>query len=228
MYRDSRTGRRTTRAASTSRGRASLMPAAGSARTAETKPLPITDKLAGLCGTACSHRSPCQRLEACWLTHCTETYPLPVTENTAGSPKHFARLFNCSSLWHTLLTLVMHTDNGASYRHLCFTGPPCKLRSSGQSTVSTQARLAAMSGVRREGAESRMIPATAFSTLSGAPTSARRRVARSSFSVLAGRHLSFPTPSAACVTALASPSKALAARLRNIVPKKMKPALLHG
>jgi len=151
-----------------------------------------------------------------------------VTEKTAGSPKHFARLFKCYSLWHT-------ADTSAAYRQRRVIQTPVLYRPSLQAQEFLaeygeykQARLAAMSGVRREGAESRMTPATAFSTLSGTPFSALCRVARSSFSVLAGRHLGDPTPSAACVTALASPSKALAARLRNIVPKKMKPALLHN
>lgn len=77
-----------------------------------------------------------------------------------------------------------------------------------------------MSGVRREGAESRMSPATGASMLSGSPLSASCNSELSSpLRVLAARLRSKAT--------LPSPPGALAARLRSIVPKKMKPALLR-
>ena len=92
--------------------------------------------------------------------------------------------------------------------------------------ASRVARLAAISGVSREGAESRMSPATGSSTLSGVCSSVWGKI----------------TPECSVSAALSSPllasgkdtrcaalaSRAGAARLRSMVPKNMKPALLRA
>ena len=88
------------------------------------------------------------------------------------------------------------------------------------------ARLAAMSGVSREGAESRMSPATGSSTLSGPrPSSWGKILPECSVSAA----LSAPLLASKTDTRRAALAfRGGAARLRSMVPKNMKPALLRA